>query len=386
MPYSEITSLAEPKTVDVAAIERELTTLWRSASSVQGAHPIIRACAMNLLVYVRGDQETHQVIETVAKLISRHPCRAIIMSSDPSSLQPDLTSWISTQCHLPTGGDRQVCCEQIVLEARGTSVRHLPGAVFPLLLPDLPVIVWWTEMPDPLDENLFKFGKVAQRVILDSLNFSNPRSQFLHLASLSEKTGWTAALGDMNWSRLRLWRRLLAQFFDCPNYRTRLRFVDKMIIEYHGRNRKLSTLPAQPLLLAGWFAARLGWTPVPERHSVEGLCHNLFLRRDALEFSLQIRMGAEGNHEQGGISSVKLMVSGEPATYFSLRRQENLLHGNPFGSIDVEAQLSGQDSLRRRVSFPNSDDAVLLGDQLDTPGYDSVFEQALEVAKGISSW
>jgi glucose-6-phosphate dehydrogenase assembly protein OpcA len=386
MSNSEITSLGEPKTVDVVAIERELTALWRSASSTDVAYPVIRACAMNLLVYMKGDQETRRAIDWIGKLITRHPCRAIIMSVDPTSVQPGLSSWISTLCHLPSNGSQQVCCEQIVLEAHGDSLCHLPGAVFPLLLPDLPVFLWWNDVPDPGDEVLLKFGMVAQKLILDSRPFSNPRTQFVRLISLSQKVGWRAALGDMNWGRLRLWRRLLAQFFDCPNYRTHLQSVNRMTIEYHGQNRKLSTLPAQPLLLAGWFTSRLGWTPVPERHSVEGLCHSLFFRKGAGELSLQICMEMEGSQEHGEITAVQLEVSGESETSFSLTRRGNLAHSNPAGSVEVEAKISGQDVLQRSVSFSGLDQAALLGDLLDIPGHDPVFEQALSAAIGISCW
>jgi len=318
MPDFEVTTLGKRKPVDVAAVERELTQLWRSASDETLGGPgqaVMRACTLNLLVFLRGEEDSRKVTEVIGKLTIQHPCRAIVINSQPEDPRSELVAWISAQCHLPAAGGKQVCCEQIMVSARGESVAHLPGVVIPLLLADLPVFLWWRDSPNLGGELFRKLAAVCDRVIIDSSTFQRPQAEFASLVSVMRDPELDIALGDLNWSRLRAWREFTAQLFDSSDWLGRLKAIDKVIIEYEGSSRKISTLPAQPLLLGGWFASRVGWKPLPYRHRVEGLYHHLLLQTGNSKAHIEIRM-AKHSRGNGEVNSFCLQASQEPSQPF----------------------------------------------------------------------
>jgi hypothetical protein len=55
--------------VDVAAIERELATLWKSASEspdAGGGGAVTRACVLNLVVLVSGSRAREEAVAVIA--------------------------------------------------------------------------------------------------------------------------------------------------------------------------------------------------------------------------------------------------------------------------------------------------------------------------------
>ncbi len=385
MSAGDTTEFGQPKAVDVASIERELSRLWKTASEGGTSTPVLRSCALNLLVYLSGDQ-TRKATEVIGRLTVRHPNRSIVMVAE-SDLEPaELTAWVAAHCHLPRGGAKQVCCEQIILNARGQSVAHLPGAAIPFLLPDLPVFLWWTEFSAIENVVFEKLFPVANRVILDSAQFPNPKSQFKRLLSLPFGNGTRAALGDLNWSRLLPWRELTAQFFDSPAALAQLEQIDRVLVEYQGSSRRVSTLPAQPLLLAGWFAGRLGCKPVPYRHHVAGLCHHLVLDRRPREFQMEIRLVGEARGYTGRVTSISLFSSEKPRVRFDIRCAVQDEHGQVSEILEALAQLEDQPVVQRQVALKTMEEDGLLADQLDIPGHDLVYDEALGLASQLTSW
>ena len=99
-----------------------------------------------------------------------------------------------------------------------------PATVAPLLIHDLPVVLWW---PDDVP-----FGSA---VFNDLATESRPPAGRLGLASAA--TAWRGWLGmaaaladgtvvhDIAWMRLLLWRELLAGLFDHPLLNPELRSI-----------------------------------------------------------------------------------------------------------------------------------------------------------------
>src|ERR1035438_5227572 len=249
--------------VDVAQIERQLHELWQlAAESAKDPlqRQITRACLLNFIVFCETDEESAHASEVISTLTSQHPCRAIVLLVQPDVASAELSASISAHCHLAGTGQKQVCCEQIAIHASGPGVAHLGAAVLPLLESDLPTVLWW--QGDFLKRiDLFRrLVAVANRVIYDTSIWADPQSQLGALAradAVPEPP--RGGFADLSWTRLGLWRRLTAEFFDEPNCRTelpRIRAVDIV----HGRGPGAGL---RALLYGSWIAAQLNW-PVAE--------------------------------------------------------------------------------------------------------------------------
>ena len=142
-----------PKRVDVSSIEQELVRLWQ-ATGEGGGQAVTRACALNLVVHVEGETAAERASETIAHVATHDPNRAIVVVAE-SAAESGLDTWISAHCFLPGADSPQVCCEQITISARGDAVEQAPGLVLPLLVADLPVVLWWVGDP-PLGSDDFR--------------------------------------------------------------------------------------------------------------------------------------------------------------------------------------------------------------------------------------
>jgi len=133
----------------VAALERELARLRRvqSAHALELGRPIARASVLNLVVYAEREVHARRAARSIADLALRHPSRAIVVLADRDRREA-LERRIEMHCQLPIAdGARQVCYEQILVRASGDVDDRLASAVIPLLVPDLPVFLWWTGTP-----------------------------------------------------------------------------------------------------------------------------------------------------------------------------------------------------------------------------------------------
>ena len=133
----------------VAALERELARLRRAqtAHAREQGRTIARASVLNLVVYAEREVHARRAALSISELSLRHPSRAIVLLADRGARE-GVEGRIDMHCHLPSADSlQQVCYEQILLRARGDSDERLASAVIPLLVPDLPVFLWWTGNP-----------------------------------------------------------------------------------------------------------------------------------------------------------------------------------------------------------------------------------------------
>jgi glucose-6-phosphate dehydrogenase assembly protein OpcA len=99
-----------------------------------------------------------------------------------------------------------------VLRLFGALTDHGRSVVTPLLLPDSPVVVWWpTEAPSNVSRD--PIGTMAQRRITDAAEARQPKVALKNRAK-------TYADGDTDlaWTRITLWRGLLAAALDQAPY------------------------------------------------------------------------------------------------------------------------------------------------------------------------
>jgi glucose-6-phosphate dehydrogenase assembly protein OpcA len=157
------------------------------------------------LVIITDDARAEASIEAANEASREHPCRVItvVRATRRGSNRLD--------AQIRVGGDAGAS-EVIVLRLYGPLSDHGHSVVVPLLLPDAPTVAWW---PGPAPEHpaADPIGAMAQRRITDAALSGRP-ARALAQRALSHSPGDT----DLAWSRITLWRGLLAAALDQPPY------------------------------------------------------------------------------------------------------------------------------------------------------------------------
>jgi glucose-6-phosphate dehydrogenase assembly protein OpcA len=336
--------------VDVAQIQRQLHELWQLAAESEkdpSQRQITRACLFNFIVLCETDAEASHASEVISTLTIDHPCRAVVLLASPDTAQSELSATISAHCHLAGAGHKQVCCEQIVIRAMGQSVAHLGSAVLPLLESDLPTIVWWQGSFLSRIDLFRRLVSVSNRLIYDTSTWPNPQPQLADLArAITEHP--RCSFADLSWTRLGLWRKLAAEFFDESHYRaelTRIRAVDIL----HGRGPGAGL---RALLYGSWITAQLGW-PVAEAKA-------------------RIHLSERDDSDATSVGILSVALKTDDAT-FSIRKN----YGENAASATIE--MPNACGLPRKRAFWPTDDASLLSHELDVGTRDVVYEKALSM-------
>ncbi|HMF57072.1 MAG TPA: glucose-6-phosphate dehydrogenase assembly protein OpcA, partial [Pyrinomonadaceae bacterium] len=228
-----------PATLDVQSVERELSELWRVQNAEGRADDnesaLIRARVLNLMIYVAAEDALDEINEALAEISSTHPCRALVMCADSAGADEDIEMFVSAFCQdmEDDAPERQLCCEQVSLVARGRFAVELPSAAVPLLVSDLPTFLYWHDRQHFTDESFKRLSHAADRVVIDSAMFDKPHRDVRALSAFMEKeVDESAAVSDLNWARLTAWRALLAGFFDAPESRANLERINRVLVEY----------------------------------------------------------------------------------------------------------------------------------------------------------
>jgi glucose-6-phosphate dehydrogenase assembly protein OpcA len=355
--------------INISAIEKELSSLWKQAGEGGDDGGVIRACLLNLMVYVPDPSEAGKVDEVIMEITAEHPARAILMLADRETSESALSAEVTSRCTLPSGLSKQVCCEQVTIRGSGEQANEIPSAAVPLLLSDLPAYLWWRAVPQLTDKSFKRLGDVSDRVIIDSADFADQHKELQNLAALlRDNPKWTA-LSDLNWARLTIIRALLAGFYDVAEYRSLLNNLVRATVEYMPMDGDGGVIPARALLLGGWLASRLGWklSPGGVRRAEGSLAFEVEAadRKVTLEFVTTSRQGVQAGH----VAGVTIATAEPSPATFSVKRNED-------GSrIMTEVTLGGQ-QYQRVLGYEGWDEVSLIGRELEILGHDRVYEQA----------
>jgi glucose-6-phosphate dehydrogenase assembly protein OpcA len=366
----------------VAALERELTRLRRaqSAHALELGRAIARASVLNLIVYADREVHARRAAKSVSDLSLRHPSRAIVLVAD-RGLRTGVEGRIDMHCHLPIpDGAKQVCYEQILVRARGDADERLASAVIPLLVPDLPVFLWWTGTPPASGRSFGDLVGLADRLIVDSADVARPEVVLPELAHLCAQARGLFGVTDLNWTRLTPWREIVSAFFDVPAWRG---FLDRIVgvrvgfaVDMDGRDIN----PTQALLLVGWLASRLSWRPVEALAPSEagGLLFAV-ARADGQRVTVRVRPRFERGLAEGDISGIRVQAAGTPNAEFIVKRQPDMAHQT------ATVVLDGQVRWERTVPLPSPAIVELIGEELSILGSDRTYEEALQALVALAA-
>lgn len=212
---------------------------------------------LTLVVVTDDSTDTESAIEAANSASRLHPCRVIVLVRGAKQAAARLDAQIRV------GGDSGAS-EVIVLRGYGPLASAVAGAgmAIPMLLPDAPVVAWWPGSAPavPAEDPI---GRLAARRITDAAAEKNP------MRALEQRvTGHAPGDTDLAWTRLTLWRALLAAALDQPPYED----ITSAVVD--GEADSPSTD-----LLAGWLASRLEAPVKRTKVGAAGGVHSVRLNR-----------------------------------------------------------------------------------------------------------
>ena len=342
--------------MSVGQIEHELGRLRTNDDGTLA----LRSSVLNLIV-VTDEESAPEITDSVSKLAGRHPARALVFISDPEG-ESNVDIGLSAFCHARGGGGSQVCAEQVTIHAEGPPAMHLESLAGPLLIPDLPVYLWYPGEFSPSSPGFAAMADLADRIIVDSAASESHEACLREIAALVEDPEMPA-IGDLQWVGLSPWRSLLADTFGAPERAGDLEKIGRSEVLYApgGENRAL--------LLVGWLASTLGWKPVSASRDGEG--------QKKIKFS-----GTSGD------ISVVLSPDSPDARLRRIRlySEEYSFQVSRHRELsDVRTTVMRGDELlaERTVHLGAFDLGVLVGEELHYRGRDETYEGSLRAAVEI---
>ena len=217
------------------------------------------------------EDELEQALELANAASREHPCRVIAISprrgngarkpveGAPKPAEDADAAYDNSNldAQVRFGADAGAG-EIIILRPRGGLITNPDTLVIPLLVPDAPVVAWWPTTP-PSNPAKDLMGAMARSRITDALHSNNPEATIERL-----RRNWTPEDIDLSWTRLTVWRAMLASMLDQPPH------LPITAVKVTG---KADFLPLE--MLCAWLRLKLG-VPVetefvPDAQAVTGV-------------------------------------------------------------------------------------------------------------------
>ena len=332
--------------VEVGAINRELKKLWEDGGEV-----MTRASLINLAVYSEAPDSLARNTQIISAITKAHACRALVIAAHCACANDSVQAWISAHCHVSRAGSKQVCSEQLSFLLEGSFAKLLPNIVFSHLDSDLPFYLWWQgDLPEEIDP---QFWSWVDRLIYDSRDWNEFSAQMQRVEAAHGEADERVVLCDLNWTRLVFLRLALAQFFDGRNAQQQLADISRVEIEHAPEYRSTA------ILLVGWLAAQLRWTPATPNESTLN-----FTAPSEKQISIRL---TEKAGQPIGRSSV---FSGKTEFRVSHRAEADLL--------DVSVHANAAQRMHQLMPAGSNDPVRLVGEELMRGGQHSVYLRAIE--------
>jgi glucose-6-phosphate dehydrogenase assembly protein OpcA len=221
----------------------------------------VPARVLNMIAFV--DREWSGEIANRLRGVGRyHASRLLVLSYEPRRERLDARVTIVSEGE-PGPGELAILHETVIVEIGDRHLDDLLTIADPLVVSDLPTLVW---SPHGHDEVVDELLVLAQAVLVDLVDESDrsqtgERGAIERACALSER----AYVVDLAWLRSTPWRERVAASFDPMPLRSELRAITSVTIRHH----PVSTVAG--MLLVGWLASRLSWEIGPLSHRGQAL-------------------------------------------------------------------------------------------------------------------
>jgi glucose-6-phosphate dehydrogenase assembly protein OpcA len=353
--------------VPLGQVEPELSRqLGQSRDKAEA--PLLLARLSNLVIFCNHCAKADEVAQAVLEIVATHPARVLLLISEPGE---DIPLRASVKVWCQQGSREKLYSEQVTLRAGGRYIDQLPFAVRELLIGDLPTNLWWAApVPPPMAGHfLYELTEYTQQIIYDSIGWVEPARGVVATSAWLDKLQSTAAEGpwrvasDLNWRRLKFWRRTLAQALDPNTAPEALDSITEVLVE-HGPHAVI-----QAWELVSWLASRLGWEvrlgkvePGVEITWQVVVPHGLL--------RVRMRRLAEGPSE---VREVRIFCTVE-----GVPRVVNIAVEN---GMRLVVALEGSDAAPRTLAIQPATLSELVANQLSNRERDKVFRESMMVAE-----
>ncbi|MDQ1611332.1 MAG: hypothetical protein QOG00_1263 [Pyrinomonadaceae bacterium] len=362
-----------PQAIDVGRLEKELAASWQSAGGAEESG-VTRVCVLNLIIYATREEDRAQRDELLDVVTAHTPARVLVLVADREATEAKLEAYVSPLCQEESrGGAKRVCGEQVTIEASGASVETAASALEPLVVPDVPVFLWWKDIPHGGDKLFNRLVELSDRVVIDSLVFDHPHEDMQQLARIIGTHRQYLLASDLNWGRLTSWRNLVASFWDVADYRPHLDAIDDVLIEYDAPDAAPDEIAAQALLLIGWMAAELKWQPTGE-FAREGKSARWVLQAgEGRKINVGFRPAEDRHGCDGLIATLTLKTAATDAEFYVGVNEE-------WTKLETSAKIGDARSVGRVVTYEAKSEGERLSRELSMLSRDEVYERAVASA------
>ncbi|MBW3608645.1 MAG: glucose-6-phosphate dehydrogenase assembly protein OpcA [Actinobacteria bacterium] len=241
--------------------------VWReqdtSPSAIEGAlrrlvaqcHATAEHCVpartLNLVCVVEREW-SGEIANRLRRVGRYHASRTVVCAVEANRSTIDAQATITIEGD-PRPGEFAAMRELVVVDVGERHLRDLDTIVDPLVVTDLPTVVWsphgHAQAVDALTTGRAGGDPLAQVVLLDAVDAPDVAAALERDCQLAER----GEVVDLAWLRCTPWRERLAAAYDPPVRRPELHALSKLSVRY----RQDSLVSA--LLLTGWMCSRLGW-------------------------------------------------------------------------------------------------------------------------------
>ena len=201
------------------------------------------------LVCVVDKQWSGEIANRLRQVGRYHAARTIVCAVEPRRTALDAVATIASDVH-PRPGEFALLRETVIVHVGVHHLRHLDTIVDPLVVTDLPTVVW---APHGHQEAVEALLSLCQVVLLDSVDEPDLGDALSRALGLLDD----AYVVDLAWLRSTPWRERVAATFDPPHLRPDLGTISAVTVRHHPDSAVAA------LLLVGWLASRLGWRLSP---------------------------------------------------------------------------------------------------------------------------
>jgi len=333
-------------------------------------------CVLNLIVYATH-QDDRAEIDALLNVVTAHvPSRVLVLIANRDSTESKLEAKVSTLCQEESkGGAKRVCGEQVTIEASGSQIETAASAIEPLVVPDVPVFLWWKDIPHEEDKLFNRLVDLSDRVVIDSLVFDHPHEDMKRLAQIISERRQYLLVSDLNWGRLTSWRNLLASFWDVADYRPALDQIDNVLIEFDPPDVARDEIAPHALLLAGWLAACLKWEPTGE-FVREGKSTRWMMQAGERKINIEFR-ATEDRQGCDGLIAMLSLKSGASGGEFHVGVNET------WTKLETSAKIGDTHLVERVVSYEAKSEGERLSRELSMLSRDAVYERVVASVAGM---